>query len=70
MKMKSLILGTILMLAATVAAQDECTRYKAIGGNAYAEKNYEKVTYAYVKALQECEVLEMKFLNPFIYSIK
>lgn len=70
MKIKQLILGTLLMVGTLVQAQDECTRFKAIAGNAYAEKNYEKVTMAYVKALNECDKLEMKFINPFIYSVK
>lgn len=72
MKFGKLILGTLLFIGSTalVAQEDECTRYKAIAGNAYKVKDYQKVTMAYVKALENCESLEMAFYNPFIYSIK
>lgn len=72
MKFGKLILGTLLFISSTtlVAQEDECTRYKAIAGNAYQVKDYQKVTMAYVKALENCESLEMVFFNPFIYSIK
>ncbi|HLV41597.1 MAG TPA: hypothetical protein VKY37_04920 [Brumimicrobium sp.] len=49
---------------------DECRRYKAIAGNAYKAKEYEKVTRSYVRALKECGTLEMVFYNPFIYSVQ
>ena len=49
---------------------DECTRYKAIAGNAYKAKEYEKVTRSYVRAQKECGTLEMVFYNPFIYSVQ
>lgn len=49
---------------------DECTRYKAIAGNAYKAKEYEKVTRSYIRALKECGSLEMIFYNPFIYSVQ
>ena len=72
MKFAKLILGTLLFISSTalVAQEDECTRFKAIAGNAYKAKDYPKVTMAYVKALEHCESLEMIFYNPFIYSIK
>jgi len=72
MKFGKLILGTLLFISSTamVAQEDECTRFKAIAGNAYKVKDYPKVTTAYVKALENCESLEMVFYNPFIYSIK
>ena len=71
MKIGKYILGTLLFLTAAISAQeDECTRYKAIAGNAYQAKNYEKVTTAYNRAQIECGSLEMKFYNPYIYSVK
>lgn len=72
MKFGKLILGTLLFISSTalVAQEDECTRYKAIAGNAYKVKDYQKVTMAYIKALDNCESLDMVFYNPFIYSIK
>lgn len=72
MKFGKLILGTLLFIGSTalVAQEDECTRYKAIAGNAYKVKDYQKVTMAYIKALEHCESLEMVFYNPFIYAIK
>jgi tetratricopeptide (TPR) repeat protein len=72
MKFGKLILVILLFIGSTalVAQEDECTRYKAIGGNAYKVKDYQKVTMAYIKALENCESLEMVFYNPFIYSIK
>jgi hypothetical protein len=71
MKFSKLILSTFLFIGIGAFAQDdECTRFKAIAGFAYQEKNYEKVTMAYIKALENCESLEMKFFNPFIYSVK
>ena len=71
MKFAKLLLGATLFLGMSVFAQDdECTRYQAIAGNAYQVKNYEKVTAAYNRALIECGGLEMKFFNPYIYSIK
>ncbi|MDG0973281.1 MAG: hypothetical protein P8O07_03900 [Crocinitomicaceae bacterium] len=71
MKLAKLLLGAALFLGtAAIAQEDECTRYQAIAGNAYQVKNYEKVTMAYNKALVECGGLEMKFFNPYIYSVK
>ena len=71
MKLGKLLFGTLLLFGLTVSAQDdECKRNKAIAGNAYQVKNYSKVTTAYVKAQNECDKLEMKFYNPFLYSIK
>lgn len=71
MKLGKLLFGTLFLFGLTVSAQeDDCTRYKAIAGNAYKVKNYAKVTMAYVKAQEECEKLGMQFYNPFIYSIK
>lgn len=71
MKFAKLLLGATLFLGMSVFAQDdECTRYQAIAGNAYQVKNYEKVTAAYNRALIECGGLEMKFFNPYIYSVK
>ena len=72
MKFGKLLLGTLLFIGSTalVAQEDECTRYKAIAGNAYKVKDYQKVTMAYIKALDNCESLEMVFYNPFLYSIK
>ncbi|MEX1193411.1 MAG: hypothetical protein WEA99_15680 [Brumimicrobium sp.] len=74
MKMKSekLILASLMFFGSTLvmAQEDECTRYKAIAGNAYKAKDYEKVTRSYIKAQEHCESLEMVFYNPFIYSIK
>ncbi len=71
MKLGKLLFGTLFLFGLTLSAQeDECTRWKAIAGNAYKVKNYSKVTMAYVKAQDECEKLEMKFYNPFLYSIK
>lgn len=49
---------------------DDCTRYKAIAGNAYKVQDFEKVVMFYVKALDECGSLEMAFYNPFIYSVQ
>jgi|SRR5690554_180058 len=49
---------------------DECTRFKAIAGNAYQAQEFEKVTHYYVKALNECDKLELKFYNPFIYAVQ
>ncbi|RFC53116.1 tetratricopeptide repeat protein [Brumimicrobium aurantiacum] len=78
MKIGKLILGTLftLSLGMTNFAQDggnepnECTRYKAIAGNAYKAKEYEKVTRSYIRAQKECGTLEMVFYNPFIYSVQ
>lgn len=71
MKIVKLLFGTLFLLSLSVTAQeDECTRWKAIAGNAYKVKNYPKVTTAYVNAQNECEQLEMVFYNPFLYSIK
>tara|TARA_B100000508_G_scaffold75230_1_gene58644 strand:+ start:114875 stop:116131 length:1257 start_codon:yes stop_codon:yes gene_type:complete len=71
MKLVKLLLGTLFLIGLTASAQeDECTRWKAIAGNAYKVKNYEKVTMAYVNAQNECESLKMVFYNPFLYSIK
>lgn len=71
MKLGKLLFGILFLIGLTVSAQeDECTRWKAIAGNAYKVKNYPKVTTAYVKAQNECEQLGMKFYNPFLYSIK
>lgn len=71
MKIGKYILASLLFVSSLATAQnDECTRFKAIAGDAYGVKNYEKVTMAYYKAMEECETLELKFYNPFIYSIK
>lgn len=71
MKLVKLLFGTLFLLSLSVTAQeDECTRWKAIAGNAYKVKNYAKVTMAYGNAQNECEQLEMVFYNPFLYSIK
>lgn len=71
MKLGKLLLGAIILFSSISFAQDdECTRYQTIAGYAYKEKNYEKVTMAYNKALAECEKLDMKFINPFLYSVK
>jgi hypothetical protein len=72
MNFAKLILGTFLFIGSTalVAQEDECTRYKAIAGNAYKVKDYQKVTMAYIKALDNCESLDMAFYNPFIYAVK
>lgn len=73
MKIGKYILTSLLFVGSftTATAQDdECTRFKAIAGDAYSVKNYEKVTIAYYKAMEECETLELKFYNPFLYSIK
>jgi tetratricopeptide (TPR) repeat protein len=71
MKLGKLIIALTILLGFTVNAQeDECTRWQAIAGNAYKVKNYPKVTTAYVNAQNECETLDMKFYNPFLYSIK
>lgn len=71
MKLGKLLLGALIFVSTlTVAQDDECTRYQTIAGYAYKEKNYEKVTMAYNKALEHCETLDMKFINPFVYSIK
>jgi hypothetical protein len=71
MKGISFLVGVAVFLGFSVNAQDdECTRYKAIAGNAYQIKNYEKVTMAYNKAQLECKTLDMKFYNPYIYSVK
>ena len=71
MKVVKFLLGTVFAISMVAVAQDdECTRYKAIAGNAYQAKNYEKVTMAYNKAQVECGMLDMKFYNPYIYSVK
>ena len=71
MKLGKLLLGAIVLISSiSFAQEDECGRYQTIAGYAYKEKNYEKVTMAYNKALEHCGTLEMKFINPFIYSIK
>lgn len=71
MKVKTLIGLILLIFSSGVYAQDdECKRYKAIAGNAYQAKNYVKVTWAYNIAQKECGELEMKFYNPYIYSVK
>lgn len=75
MKINNLILAVSLIMSFnwSLKAQDdadECTRFKAIAGNAYKVQDYEKVTTYYVKALNECKTLEMIFINPFIYSIQ
>jgi tetratricopeptide (TPR) repeat protein len=71
MKLGKLLFGILFLIGLTVSAQeDECTRWKAIAGNAYKVKNYPKVTMAYVNAQNECEQLGMVFYNPFLYSIK
>ena len=71
MKVKTLIGLMLLIFSSGVYAQDdECKRYKAIAGNAYQAKNYVKVTWAYNIAQRECGELDMKFYNPYIYSVK
>lgn len=72
MKIGKYLLGLTLAIGLSTNAQeaDECTRYKAIAGNAYKVKNYVKVTWAYNKAQEECESLDLKFYNPYIYSVK
>lgn len=73
MKVNKLILSLFTTAAFSLglnAQADECTRYKAIAGDAYQAKNYEKVTFAYNIAQKECGTLEMKFYNPYIYSVK
>ena len=69
-KLKLFLLSTVFIASSVYAQDDECTRYKAIAGNAYQAKNYEKVTWAYNIAQEECGTLEMKFYNPYIYSVK
>ena len=71
MKIGKYILVSLLFVSSIATGQDdECRRFKAIAGDAYTLKNYEKVTMAYNKAMEECETLELKFYIPFIYSIK
>lgn len=79
MKKAKLILVALftLSLGVTSFAQNggtseptECMRFKAIAGNAYKVKEYEKVTRAYVKALNECGTLGMPFYKPFVYAIR
>lgn len=79
MKNVKLILITLftLGLGVTTFAQNgnssqptECMRFKAIAGNAYKVKNYEKVTRAYNKALKECGTLDMTFYQPFVYAVR
>ncbi|WP_107038425.1 hypothetical protein [Brumimicrobium mesophilum] len=78
MKIGKLILGALFTLSLGLVnyAQDggteadECTRYKAIAGNAYKAKEFEKVTRSYIRAQKECGSLEMVFYNPFIYSVQ
>jgi tetratricopeptide (TPR) repeat protein len=77
MKIEKLLLATLFVIsfsglsfAQGEAQPNECTRFKAIAGNAYQAKEYEKVTMFYIKALNECEKLELKFYNPFIYAVQ
>lgn len=71
MKIGRYVLVSLLFASSFASAQDdECRRFKTIAGDAYAIKNYEKVTTAYYKAMEECETLELKFYNPFLYAIK
>lgn len=77
MKIGKLILGALFSLSLGLVGfaqegggADECTRYKAIAGNAYKAKEFEKVTRSYIKAQKECGTLEMVFYNPFIYSVQ
>lgn len=78
MKIGKLILGALFALSFGLVSYaqesgeeaDECTRYKAIAGNAYKAKEYEKVTRSYIRALKECGSLDMVFYNPFIYSVQ
>ena len=63
-----------ILFSITANAQDEverteCNRYKAIAGNAYAAKNYQKAATSYIRAEKECDVLEKAFYSPMIYSI-
>ncbi|MCC5924726.1 MAG: tetratricopeptide repeat protein [Crocinitomicaceae bacterium] len=67
---KILLSGLLLFGLQLIAQEDECTRFKAIAGNAYQAKNFEKVVTAYNRAQQECGTLDMKFYNPYIYSVK
>lgn len=67
---KILLSGLLLFGLQLIAQEDECTRFKAIAGNAYQAKNFEKVVSAYNRAQQECGTLDMKFYNPYIYSVK
>lgn len=52
------------------AQDDDCTRFKAIAGNAYKVKDYEKVVTYYIKAQDECGTLGPEFYDPFIYAVK
>lgn len=52
------------------AQDDDCTRFKAIAGNAYKVKDYEKVVTFYIKAQDECGSLGPEFYDPFIYAVK
>lgn len=79
MKKAKLILVALftLSLGAVSFSQDgsssqptECMRFKAIAGNAYKVKEYEKVTWAYVKALNECGSLGLAFYKPFVYAVQ
>ena len=78
MKIGRLILGALVTLSFGFISHaqeeggnaNECTRYKAIAGNAYKAKEYEKVTKSYNRAQKECGTLEMIFYNPFIYSVQ
>lgn len=71
MKRVNFLLSGLLILSIQVFAQDdECTRFKAIAGNAYKAKKFDKVVFAYNRAQQECGELDMKFYNPYIYSAK
>lgn len=76
MKIDKLIFAVLLVLGfggLTFAQNDEpneCRRYKAIAGNAYKAQEYEKVTEYYIKALNECDKLELNFYNPFIYAVQ
>lgn len=77
MKIEKLLLAVLFVIGfggLTYAqgndAPDECRRFKAIAGNAYKAQEYEKVTTYYMKALNECEKLELNFYNPFIYAVQ
>src|SRR5690554_5789463 len=73
MKIAKLVFTTLIMAGLsffTLAQDDDCTRFKAIAGNAYKVQDFPKVVTYYVKALDECGTLEMAFYSPFIYAVQ
>lgn len=76
MNIEKLIFVTLLTISfglftnAQEEGADDCTRFKAIAGNAYKVQEFEKVVTFYIKALDECGTLEMPFYNPFIYAVQ